>query len=639
MGRIDISKWRPVGVESLEDTADKAVRSGRNTLVIAGPGAGKTELLAQRACYLLQTGTCPAPKRILAISFKRDAAKNLADRVRLRSGDQARRFDSMTLDAFAKSLVDRFQKALPRQWRPKLDYEVMLQSPRGEEMREWLQGAPVPNHISRIDFSPWGDRAIKEYFDRCSHGYALPYDNDGIQSLEKWFGLRWWRQQLTVSGGRPALTFPMLNRLAALVLRMNPTLTKALRSTYHFVFLDEFQDTTSSQYDLIRVAFQDTNSVLTAVGDSKQRIMLWAGAMSAVFGFYERDFSAKREHLVRNYRSAPELVTMQHSIAKSIEAGTPMAVASKCDEEKGVCAVLEFANPEKEALTLAELISKDISEKGLHPRDFCVLVRQLTSQMILYLKEALTEKGLRIRDESLLQDLLTEPVVVILLSILRLATRRRDAEAWNMLTMEVAALNGWDLDEGNNRVQKEAKRLINFAQRSFIGILSPDGAYLTASVNSIYGEIGEEKLRSTYRQYARGSYLSSKVKELGEALAQAMGKVCDVRSAVDEVIGIDIIPAMTIHKSKGLEFHSIVFLGLEDSSWWSFASQPEEEKRSFFVAFSRAKNRVIFTFSDQRDGKWGRRRQQKNEIEDLYTILQHAGVPSQDLRCTQYCEL
>ena len=78
--------WKPIDVDSLEPNAEKVVRSNCNMLVTAGPGAGKTELLAQRACYLLQTDTCKSPKKILAISFKRDAADNLKQRVKLRCG-------------------------------------------------------------------------------------------------------------------------------------------------------------------------------------------------------------------------------------------------------------------------------------------------------------------------------------------------------------------------------------------------------------------------------------------------------------------------------------------------------------------------------------------------------------------------
>src|SRR3954465_7508754 len=101
--RVDPHHWRPVGIDTLEPNALEVVCSTENRSVIAGPGSGKTELLAQRACYLLQCGISPAPQRILAISYKRDAAANIAARVRARTHpDLAYRFDSLTFDAFAK---------------------------------------------------------------------------------------------------------------------------------------------------------------------------------------------------------------------------------------------------------------------------------------------------------------------------------------------------------------------------------------------------------------------------------------------------------------------------------------------------------------------------------------------------------
>ncbi len=115
MTRVSRHDWVPQGVDLLEDRAWEALReTDSSILVTAGAGAGKTEFLAQKATYLLQTGICPAPKRILAISFKKDAARNLAERVAKRCPrDQAQRFDSMTFDAFTKGLLDRFRSALP----------------------------------------------------------------------------------------------------------------------------------------------------------------------------------------------------------------------------------------------------------------------------------------------------------------------------------------------------------------------------------------------------------------------------------------------------------------------------------------------------------------------------------------------
>ena len=97
---VDPESWRPQGVDDLEDRAWEALReTERSVCLTAGAGAGKTEFLAQKAAYLLQTGLCPFPKRILAISFKRDAARNLSSRVRQRcTPEHARRFTSYTFD-------------------------------------------------------------------------------------------------------------------------------------------------------------------------------------------------------------------------------------------------------------------------------------------------------------------------------------------------------------------------------------------------------------------------------------------------------------------------------------------------------------------------------------------------------------
>lgn len=119
-------KWLPCDGISLEETADTAVRcSDRHVLVIAGPGAGKTELLAQKAAFLFQTNQCKEPQKILAISFKTDAAQNLKERVEKRCGEDVKgRFVSMTYDAFAKSILDHFLYALPDELRPVSNYLV-----------------------------------------------------------------------------------------------------------------------------------------------------------------------------------------------------------------------------------------------------------------------------------------------------------------------------------------------------------------------------------------------------------------------------------------------------------------------------------------------------------------------------------
>src|ERR1700680_2832208 len=111
---IQAENWRPADGLKLEPNALIAAREGDRSLALtAGPGAGKTEMLAQRADFLLRTGSCRHPKRILAISFQGDANANLRERVRRRCGPElASRLDSHTFHAFGKRLIDRFRPAL-----------------------------------------------------------------------------------------------------------------------------------------------------------------------------------------------------------------------------------------------------------------------------------------------------------------------------------------------------------------------------------------------------------------------------------------------------------------------------------------------------------------------------------------------
>lgn len=232
--RVRPEDWKPVGVKSLETNALKVVRSAKNRSVIAGPGAGKTELLAQRAAYLLQTDSAPAPRRILAISFKRDAASNLAARVRQRCHrDHAGRFDSMTFDAFAKGLVDRFGQALPERWRPRPDYDITTHYER--DYKDFLYedvGIPPASVGTEADLYAIGPKTFER---RHLLGAPLPLDGWQDPTVAQWAADRFWQRSLH-GGTKTVLSFPMIGRLAELLLRVNPMAREALRLTYSHLF-------------------------------------------------------------------------------------------------------------------------------------------------------------------------------------------------------------------------------------------------------------------------------------------------------------------------------------------------------------------------------------------------------------------
>ena len=123
---LSAESWEPSNGFIATKTSEKIIKEKqRNLAILAGPGAGKTEILAQRANLLLQTGACKAPQKILALSFKVDAAANMKNRVDLRCGRElARRFDSSTFDAFFISLARRFYPLLPDWVEMPTDFDV-----------------------------------------------------------------------------------------------------------------------------------------------------------------------------------------------------------------------------------------------------------------------------------------------------------------------------------------------------------------------------------------------------------------------------------------------------------------------------------------------------------------------------------
>jgi superfamily I DNA/RNA helicase len=616
--------WLPIGVKALEPSALDAVREQTNGLVVAGPGAGKTELLAQRACYLLQTGACRPPRQILAISFKTDAAANLRDRVRRRCGEElSKRFHSLTFDGFAKSILDRFGRALPEEYRPAPDYDINFDiQKRTQVLLDDLVGSRYGLSMAEVP-----GIGVEDFYRREFLGRALPIPVAEPISLKNRAAAALWHMLLK-GGKKSQLNFHMIGRLAELLVRHNPLILKALRQTYSHVFLDEFQDTTRIQYALTRTLFWNSDTVLTAVGDSKQRIMAWAGAMEGIFDVYRSDFRAVQHDLVMNFRSAPRLVRIQETLVAAIEPGTTTPQpADDGSGGDGECRVLLYPDQEREAVHLAELMVNWVFGERIDPREICVLTRNKPAEYTDALIRECGKRGVKARVETELQDLLAEPLALVALDALRLAVLGRDRGAWSGLTRLLRELRGYD--ESDPRV-RQLERDLTIRCRKLgekLATADLDQAALTKLIAGFFDFVDSRAFRRMFPQYLQGAYLRTQFLALVTHLWKSFEAAGDWAQALAEATGDGAVPIITVHKSKGLEYHTVVFMGLEDSAMWKFAKESDEEKRNFFVAFSRAKKRVFFTFCDKRARAGGSAvAQSRKSIGALYDLLAAAGV-------------
>ena len=622
MVRIQSDQWQPKGIDSLEPQAWKALRQTGSSCVVAGPGAGKTEFLAQRAVYLLETGICPPPRRILAISFKSDAAHNLAERIRKRCPPElAGRFVSLTFDAFTKSLVDRFHSAISMDWQPTIPYAIAFPNRRQIEafLLQTRLGAPPDWQPEVAGISP------SDFESRYVGAYRLPLTRTTPRSglnyaIDSWWEHNLWAQEVS------SLTFVGLNRLAELLLRTNPQIIHALRATYPFVFVDEFQDTTHAQYDFLLSAFADGKTAVTSVGDDKQRIMVWAGARTDSFPCFQEDFKAARIPLHFNFRSSPDLVRIQHVVAQALDSKVKPAIAHAPKAVDGdVAQVWISRTTTAEMNHLAQWLKVDMAKRGLAPRDYAILVRQRADDYETDLSGPLENVGLQVRNEShtlgrtTLQDLLADDFCRIAVAILRLGATRRSPNAWQTASEAILDLRGGDRsDEG--ACKKAEIELTAFLKeiRATMALVAPSKDSATTLAARVIGYLGLGAMASSF-EYSTGDLLSIMTEAFSLHLAACAESSNEWVSCLDQFDGVSKIPLMTVHKSKGLEYDTIVFVGLDDQAWWSHNPGNPEGIATFFVALSRAKQRAIFAFCQARG--------QRRRVAELYILLTTAGVP------------
>jgi superfamily I DNA/RNA helicase len=544
---IPATSWKPTDGKELEPNALTAATAlGQNVVVTAGPGSGKTELLAQRADFLFRTGACPYPRRILAVSFKVDAARNLRERVRLRSGGRyAARFDSFTFHAFAKRIIDNYRPAL-----------------------------------------------------------------SGINALDPDYRIA---PDTRVAGTQ--ITFSDIVPHALEILATNRYARGGIRQTYSHVFLDEFQDATTEQYELLKAAFTDSDATITAVGDVKQRIMAWAGALDGVLQIFADDFGATPLPLYQNFRSAHRLRRMQN---RMIAVMDPTA-ASNHDTltgDDGIIEVGTYDNDRDEAEDVANQVQAWLAD-GVDPSEIAILVRQQPHLVAARLGDALTGRGIAFRNEQASQDLAAEPVPALVFNYIRVVTGDRQPAAYTEL-MRTAARSDASEEEAI-RFDRRLKRLIQETRADLHA--SPghgsDPMFWRRSVEEFLRLVSRPVLVALSPAYQQGSRLSDVVDQALEAFEAALSIDGDPAAAVKHLSDTEAVRILTIHKCKGLEFEHVVVLGVEHELFWG---DQEAAMSEFFVATSRAKAHLTLTHARLRGrpaghtGHWSTQRRAREDF-------------------------
>jgi superfamily I DNA/RNA helicase len=130
-------------------------------------------------------------------------------------------------------------------------------------------------------------------------------------------------------------------------------------------------------------------------------------------------------------------------------------------------------------------------------------------------------------------------------------------------------------------------------------------ADLDAVVREAIETIGRPAAVALSPEYSQGQRFDQIVEETLARLAQQSAGVADVVGVLEAFGGDNAVRVMTVHKSKGLEFDTVIVFGVENQTFWA---EPADERSVFFVGISRAKRRLILTVSDYRAAPAGARR-------------------------------
>ncbi|MBM6473857.1 ATP-dependent helicase [Klebsiella pneumoniae] len=521
------SQWLPSeGIEPTQELMD-IIFCDQSVSVLAGAGAGKTELLAQKSNYLLQTGKCMWPKRILCLSYKKEAQENIKTRVMKRCGQRGERFDSYTFDAFCKSIVDRFKDVLPENKRPLNNYDLVFNQ--------------------------------------------------------------------KANNGKDKISFDLIRSLALDILTIRTDIVDLFSLTYSHVFIDEFQDTRSDQYEMIKLLFKDKGTQLLAVGDINQSIMLWAGAKKTVFEDCEKEFNTTKKLLVHNFRASEEIQEVLRCFIHFVQNDANFTPIIKSIDN---CTIHYYDNELSEADDIADKIARFITS-GIEEKEICVLVKQQSEQYTEKLRDKLTTKGIRNLDLSELQDVLKEPLGQIFAALFKVYTSRSSSSYTELCDLYLELHRVSRGDEKEDALIKVLSDNIAENKKNLGDEPSPDS--LITCIKDIITLFGVKRMVGRWNQYKSADYWDKIWRNLEQHLRYTIDATHSLNEAALMFQAENSVQVMNVHKCKGLEYKVVIFLGLEDQAFWAYKNAKFENDCALYVALSRAKESIIITSTKCRE--------------------------------------
>jgi len=583
-------------------------------LILAGPGSGKTRVIVHRVAYLIKTWGI-RPRQIMAVTFTNKAAREMKERLYGLLGTSVEELAVGTFHSICAKILRRDGKNIG------IDSNFVIYDDDD-------QMSLVKRVMEELDIDPKRSppRVFLSAISAAKSSFKAPKDYVKSNYFEEVASRVYQRYQERLAESR-ALDFDDLLMKVVELFQTHPDVLEKYQKRYHYILVDEFQDTNTVQYILAKqLAGQHRN--ICVVGDPDQSIYSWRSADLRNILSFEKDYpDAKVVYLEQNYRSTKTILDVAHSVisvnkkrkAKGLwtenEAGLPVVV-------------VESYNEQEEAQYVVSEVDRLTGQKLFKPGDIAVMYR--TNAQSRAVEEAFVRYGMpyklvggtrfyerrEVKDIIAYLRLIHNPYdSVSLARVINVPPRGIGQRTTDQLeqvarerSMPVYAVLQMMCDD------KSESSLNSRTTHALSGFLELLNEMIKAGGEMNAVELFDLLLnRIGYKDYlyenpdgedrwdnimelrtVAEEYREMPPKEGLSALLENIALVTDTDSYNEKVNAVTLI---TLHAAKGLEFPVVFILGLEEGLLPHRKSldnpdQMEEERRLCYVGITRAKQRV-----------------------------------------------
>jgi len=612
------------GLNTVQRTA--VSHPGGPLLVLAGAGSGKTRVLTRRIAWLISERGI-SPRRVLAVTFTNKAADEMKRRVADLVGDAAGMVWIGTFHSICARIL-RLESSWGW-WTP--SFSIYDETDQLNLVKDCMKRAGV----AESSFSP------------KSLLHAISRAKDRLLSADSYSGRQGgffeecvtsvYREYERALRDNNAFDFDDLIMRTVELLRRNPPVLEAYGDRFEHVLVDEYQDTSHAQYELVNL-LSSRHRNLCVVGDDDQSIYGWRGADITNILDFERDHpDAVVLRMEQNYRSTKRILAAAHDVVSHNERRKDKELWT--EREEGPRPRLTITASEYgEADAIRDTITEMMRTRGLQYHDFAILYRTHAQSRVI--EDSLRRAGvaydivggLRFYERAEVKDVLAYLRVVdnpadqvSLKRIINVPPRRIGEKTLSLLEEHAEERGSTLLDVVSNASEIEG---VPPSARDSLSALSglferARAAAARAPVDEVIRKLLDGSGYAKWLEDRRGEQAVERlanVEELVSAAAEFVEMSDDPSlgaflSQVSLVANIDkwedranAVSLMTLHNAKGLEFTIVLIPGLEDGllpheSAFGDEEEMGEERRLCYVGMTRAMDELhMFSAGSRRRG-------------------------------------